>query len=156
MRSAQNGVGQPIKKQSRKKRILRVSVLLAAFAVYAVLFTHFFGHACPINLLFGVPCPSCGLTRAVLLIFRGDFAAALQMHALVYSLPVIAILLLVSSLSDRFAHSRFFLILAILIVLAFIGFYIYRMIRFFPSEEPMAFNRNSLLFRILRFFSSRT
>lgn len=147
--------GARIERTSRKKRILRTFLLLAAFIVYSVLFTHFFGHACPINLLFGVPCPSCGLTRAVLLVFHGDFSAALSMHPLVYSLPLIAGLLLAAILSDKFAHSKIFLIIACVIAAAFIGLYIYRMVCFFPSEEPIAFNENSLLFKIIKLIKQK-
>ncbi len=37
---------------------------------------------CPLRLLFHVPCPSCGLTRAARLALGGDFAGASRMHPL--------------------------------------------------------------------------
>jgi hypothetical protein len=46
---------------------------------------------CPLRLVLGVPCPSCGLTRAARLAFGGDFAAATQMHPLWFVvLPFVA------------------------------------------------------------------
>jgi Protein of unknown function (DUF2752) len=37
---------------------------------------------CPVYTILHVPCPSCGLTRAVRLVAHGDFAAATRMHPL--------------------------------------------------------------------------
>jgi hypothetical protein len=39
---------------------------------------------CPSAGVFGVPCPGCGLTRATLAALKGDFAAAFQLHPLVF------------------------------------------------------------------------
>ena len=39
---------------------------------------------CPAKRLFGVPCPGCGMTRAVRLLLHGDVASATAMHPLVW------------------------------------------------------------------------
>jgi len=36
---------------------------------------------CPVLHSTGVPCPGCGLTRAIALLFQGDWRASLTMHA---------------------------------------------------------------------------
>ena len=36
---------------------------------------------CPIRTVTGVPCPGCGLTRAVMQFLHGDITASLQTHA---------------------------------------------------------------------------
>jgi Protein of unknown function (DUF2752) len=47
---------------------------------------------CPMRLLLGVPCPSCGLTRAARLALGGDLAAATAMHPLWFLvLPFVAV-----------------------------------------------------------------
>lgn len=38
--------------------------------------------ACPIRALIGMPCPGCGMTRALLALGRGDWGAALSWHPL--------------------------------------------------------------------------
>jgi hypothetical protein len=42
---------------------------------------------CAIATLFHVPCPGCGMTRAFLLLERGDITASLRMHPL--AVPVL-------------------------------------------------------------------
>jgi hypothetical protein len=37
---------------------------------------------CPFKLVTGLPCPSCGMTRATRLAMHGDFAGATHMHPL--------------------------------------------------------------------------
>lgn len=36
--------------------------------------------------LFGIDCPGCGAQRAFLLIFQGEFSAALKMYPAIYSI----------------------------------------------------------------------
>jgi hypothetical protein len=35
---------------------------------------------CPIKSTFGIPCPGCGLTTAMALLVRGQWATAIEMH----------------------------------------------------------------------------
>lgn len=65
--------------RSRTQRAL----VLAGIAGLVALVVAFQVPTCPTALFFGVPCPGCGLTRATLLLFSGDVAAALRMHPLV-------------------------------------------------------------------------
>jgi Protein of unknown function (DUF2752) len=39
------------------------------------------GWPCPVFHALGVPCPGCGLTRAILLLFRGEWKQAIILHA---------------------------------------------------------------------------
>ena len=40
------------------------------------------GYRCPVATLTHHPCPGCGMTRAMLLFFAGDFRASFAMHPL--------------------------------------------------------------------------
>jgi hypothetical protein len=45
---------------------------------------------CPVRLVFGIPCPTCGITRATRLALHGELAEATQMHPLVWlAVPVV-------------------------------------------------------------------
>lgn len=46
---------------------------------------------CPVRLTFGVPCPGCGGTRAILAALRGDFATSMQLHPLAAPLLVLIV-----------------------------------------------------------------
>ena len=68
-----------------------VPVLLAGLVAVLILGI---GYSCPIKLVAGVPCPTCGITRACRLVLHGDFAEATAMHPLVWvAVPVVVLFL---------------------------------------------------------------
>jgi hypothetical protein len=77
--------------------LVRRAVAPAAIAaVFLVLFFAPFGFKwpCPMRTLVGVPCPTCGMTRAARLAAHGDFVGALHMHPLwIVVLPALGIVL---------------------------------------------------------------
>ena len=73
------------------KRRAALAWLGAAFAVLAIVAV---GWRCPVLLVAGVPCPTCGMTRAVRLALHGDLAGATHVHPLVWlAVPVVALFL---------------------------------------------------------------
>lgn len=66
-------------------------VVVAVAAALAVLWL---GWRCPIHLVTGHPCPTCGVTRALRLALHGDLAGATRMHPLMWlAVPVTALFL---------------------------------------------------------------
>jgi hypothetical protein len=75
----------------------RAAAAAAAWAVIA--FTVFVVRPpCPIATLLGVPCPSCGMTRALLLLATGHTHASWRMHPLAAPAFLATALLAVSTL----------------------------------------------------------
>lgn len=75
----------------------RMRVALGCAAVWLALLLYrpfaFTGPVlCPLHGVMGLPCPACGLTRALTALAQGDIVSALWWNAL--SLPVAALLLL--------------------------------------------------------------
>ncbi|MBQ9344045.1 MAG: DUF2752 domain-containing protein [Kiritimatiellae bacterium] len=72
----------------------QVILCVAAVGILA-LAAHFFGLTlCPLKRLTGIPCPSCGTTRACLLLLNGHPRAAFVMQP--FALIAIPLLLLVA------------------------------------------------------------
>ena len=70
---------------------------LCGLAVLAMLFAGAYlsasilGWGCPVQHFTGVPCPGCGLSRALFALLRLDFAAAFRYHPMIYVLPPVAL-----------------------------------------------------------------
>jgi hypothetical protein len=66
--------------KARLKRPAITSLVVAGLAAL-VLFAPI-KWPCPMATLFGIPCPTCGMTRAARLALHGDFSGATHMHPL--------------------------------------------------------------------------
>jgi hypothetical protein len=74
--------------------VKRALILLAIASVIGLIIAYRVP-VCPTATFLGIPCPGCGLTRATLALFRGDFSTALRFHPLVFLLsPLFAYLAL--------------------------------------------------------------
>lgn len=119
----------------------------AVFAGYFLFGRLFLYSLCPMVVVTGFPCPACGMTRAVLSILKGNFAAAWYLHPFSYAFLLFLIV---------FAVRRYILkmdvkCLAKYAAAGLIGliiYYIYRMIRYFPGDAPMSYYYGSLGYRI--------
>ena len=52
------------------------------YLIYALVMNLFNLQSCPIKLLIGIPCPGCGMTRAILCLLKFDFKGAIKYNAL--------------------------------------------------------------------------
>lgn len=99
--------GDAARRRRDAASLLLCVLAIAAFAAVC----HALGvTVCPLKRLTGVPCPSCGSTRACLAMLRGDVCAALalQPFAVVLVFGVAPALLAASALAGR-ARVRTFL-----------------------------------------------
>lgn len=69
--------------------LIRCAVILAVTAVILLLTYH-----CPIKLIFGIDCPTCGMTRAFIALLRLDIPSAFGYHELFPIILVLAVYLL--------------------------------------------------------------
>ncbi len=99
---------------------------------------------CPMILFWGLPCPGCGMTRAALLFFKGKWNTAWQMH------PFFFVLLVLAAVAAAFRYGAgrsmpgFKRIVPAVLILSIL-FYVYRMIRYFPGQEPMTYSSHNIL-----------
>lgn len=135
-------------------------VLIAGYLLQMVGLAH---SPCVLKTIVGLPCPTCGSTRAAMLLFKGRIREALAMHPLIF-LSLILILLTALSLGRLYAglptlldraseRGRRLLRILLLAIAALYGIvYVVRMVRLFPHTEPMTFNGHSVVGLILRLF----
>ncbi len=62
-------------------------VSLAYLGLVALLYT--LGLSCIFQSIFGISCPGCGMTRALLAALRFDFKAAFSFHPMFWSMPIL-------------------------------------------------------------------
>ncbi len=127
----------------RKNRVLWIS--LAAFIAVAWLLT---GTSCVIHSLTGLPCPGCGLTRALLAALRGDLATAWRLHPLFWLAPLILLAVLgLLAFRPAWLHSRTAGRIWLALAFLYIAVYLVRMILYFPRVEPLTYNWHSVFGR---------
>lgn len=113
---------------------------------------YFFHHDesnCLVKLSIGIPCPGCGMTRAIGYLLVFDFSTAFHFHPLVFLLPIVLIIFLYQETKyfNKIANSKAFWVS---ILLLFIIVYAIRMSLYFPNIEPMDYYHENLINRLLR------
>ena len=96
---------------------------------------------CIVKEITGLPCPSCGMTRAWLSFIKFDFISAFKWHPLFLLGPVFIYLI--------FSHFKKKNLYLTLFSILFIAVYIIRMSAMFPTQPPMDIEVNNKLFNIL-------
>lgn len=121
---------------------------IAAAAAVLAMSRFFFHTVCPTVMVTGFPCPACGLTRAFRALAAGHFAEAFSIHPFIY--PIAGMVLFLLVWRYYFQKSlRPFVKYMILLIVAMVIYYVYRMIRYFPGEPPISYYYDSILGRIL-------
>lgn len=107
-----------------------------------------FDASCISRLTVGIPCPACGMSRAAILFFQGRWAESLQMHPF---FPAVLLWVILSGINRYILKkdSKFLRYYAIIGIVAGIIFYLYRMVCYFPDTEPMLYQKDNYLNRIL-------
>lgn len=136
---------------------------LKGFLIIGFCFFIFFflggGNLCYLKSTIGVPCPGCGLTRAYLSLFNGNLKEAFYYHPLFF-IPLLVIIVILLKFEpfirfkiiEKIYSSKIFWIC---IIIAFLILYIIRMILFFPHTEPMIFNENNALFKLINLIKNQ-
>lgn len=125
-------------KNIRNKIVIGITILGLISLVYLVMrkFSAITGTVCLIRGIIGIPCPSCGMTRAMKEFFDGNIIAAFRFHP-AFWLPFMSTLLVCL---NKKSLKRVLIISIVLLVCM----YLFRMKVYFPNIEPMNINEKSI------------
>ncbi|MCL2775058.1 MAG: DUF2752 domain-containing protein [Oscillospiraceae bacterium] len=119
---------------------------------------YFTGTSCWIRSLFGIPCPGCGSTRAVIALFHGNIKEAMEFHPLIFvslALIVAYIITLFFKINIfKVIKNKKFNIFLWCVFGLYMGVYIIRMIFLYPRIEPMTYLDTSILGRVINFIKN--
>ncbi len=81
---------------------------------------------CMNKTLFGIDCLGCGTQRAIVLIFRGDFAGAFHMFPAIYTTLLLVFFIFLNLIQKSKNYNKLIIGLAIVNVVIMIFSYIYK------------------------------
>lgn len=119
----------------------------------AAIFVKCFGAACISQLMVGLPCPACGMTRAALLFLSGHWAESFQMQPFFYAVIAGMCLFLICRYGLK-KYQHIVQYYAVIMLAAAIAFYVYRMVRYFPDMPPMTYREENLLYLVLHMWKN--
>ena len=131
-----------------REDIYGVRGVIIALALYFLFFRYILRSICPVVLVTGFPCPGCGMTRAAFCVLHLDFIGAWETHPFIF--PIIL-------LAAVFTWNRYILCrtsqpllkkCVVVLAVAMILFYLWRMYVYFPGEPPMSYYKGNLIVRI--------
>ena len=127
-----------------KKHTVLIVVIGTLLVVGLLSFTGVY--RCPMRYIFGVPCPLCGMSRAIYSLVTLDLEKAFYYHALwpivVVGIPT-AIILRIRKVDVKRRHIN---LICIILAIAVMGYYIMRHIQGSPVVK-VDFG-NSLIYRV--------
>ena len=116
-----------------RKDLYGLRYALLGIAVYYAAVHLIFGQFCPMMIVLHLPCPGCGMTRALVMVLTGRLKEAWELQPLIYGWILLAVLFAVNRyVLDRKPAILTGLLIALLLGILF--FYVYRIGTGFPPE----------------------
>lgn len=127
--------------ENNKRIVFIVLISLILWIILLRFFSNLTGTICLIRGIIGIPCPACGMTRAIKSLIRLNVKAAIYYNPL-FLMPFIFILVLIFK-------RKYIKVTATICAITLIIVYIFRMSLYFPNNEPMKINEDSILIKYL-------
>ena len=113
---------------------------------------YLWGAMCPMVIVTGLPCPGCGLTRALISVFKLDFSHACEYNASIYLWIFVAVWWSVFRYIYEKKAPGMSLIIAIVILITII-YYLVRMFNCFPDTPPLTYQENNIIGNTIKEYS---
>lgn len=120
---------------------------IAAFLVYDAVVQMVFHQFCPSVIVTGLPCPGCGMTRAVFYFATGQLKKGWEMNPLGILWLILAIYFCVMHYCLE-RRAKGVLQVGGMLAACMTFFYIYRMYQYFPGDTPISYTSGNLLERM--------
>lgn len=79
------------KREKMKISQLRLKLLVTLGYLALITVLSLLNVPCIFQYFFSIPCPGCGMTRAILSVLRFDFSSAFRFHPMFWSMPILYI-----------------------------------------------------------------
>lgn len=131
------------------KKFYPLIIIAAIFLIVVYIFKL---PACPIRILTGFPCPSCGMTRAGFEVLKLNFIEAFNYNPCIFLIPLILWVLIFKErpIIKKIYYSKIFWISLIIVVLTT---YIIRLIYIYPNY-PLNYDPNNIISYIVNFIKN--
>ncbi len=144
--------------QETKKKMTPKQFALPAAVLAASGFVLWFSNRhslilCPVYAITGVPCPTCGMSRAWFRFFDGEVADAFAWHPLFLLVLFVPLLFFLYRRKDGTIR-KWIKNLGIVLLILLIAVWLWRMLLYFPSTPPLVWNENAPLRILWRFFTA--
>lgn len=117
-----------MKKNIKDKKLQNIFIIILVVGLMIL-----FGlYKCPFKMLFGISCPGCGMTRALMALATLDFSAAIHYHPAVFVLVIFVIGWLLDVLKLIKLNAQVKKLAVIIFCAVMIGVYIFRVINGSP------------------------
>ena len=130
----------------------KINIIVFLFALFIFFLAINELYQCPSSFFFGIPCPLCGITRAIISVFRFDFDSAFYYHALwpivVFGVPLYFFFIMNNKKITKKNKNIIFIFVSIL----FLGYFIIRHITSSPIVQ-IDFSKSLVYFIIKKLFS---
>ena len=140
---------QPVITEIFSQRAFGWAALAAGALHFGLISAELPGWSCPFHHTLGIPCPGCGLSRAVMALWHGDIGTSLNYHAFAVPALLFVGLLIVTSLlpsqprdwlTTQTAHlEQRWPVMAIAMALLF-GYWLVRLVIFHDSYIALITN----------------
>ena len=124
--------------------IKRYGPAIFMYLIYHFSALAFFKASCPLLLSIGLPCPGCGMTRAVASVIRLDFENAFYLNPVAFLIVLFLIVFFffryILGKESKLLNIFFWVIVALLFVRYFYGMY-----KWFPDRIPYVYRQKNLL-----------
>lgn len=122
-----------------------------ALLIYTILVNAIFHAFCPMLLITGIPCPGCGMSRALLLLLMGHPAESVKMHPLA---PLVLALLIYIGWNRYIIgrRSKMVLLFTGIGVVLLVICYLIRMYYLFPENQPLLYMENNLFSQTIPYY----